>query len=764
MHSRLCRNRRPPSLLAYLLVWSLTISALALSPWSGTVGPWDAQAQGGESSSTSNSTPPQALDYGNWPAIHGDAGHSGAVGFDTPEQTSLPPARLAWQAQIATDPVVSNGLVVGSTFINQPVGLTAVSLLTGKEVWTAKLDEYIWSAPTFDGQGRLFVESIDPSSTQSSPFEATLRALDTVSGQTIWESPLNTVGGTPVVVGSTLLVHTPTSLEALAISNGDPLWSVNLGYVPQGLTPAASGELAVVRDGQMVRALHLANGTEAWNHTMADPMVTTELYLTVGAGLVLVRTEGSENLTALELANGERRWKVGVPGGAFLGRHPAVAPGAVYSTHIDGQGNASLLAMDIDDGQLLWRAPLAAANLAEAAPVATPMGILILGADGIVRVHDPLSGSITSEYDTGVPGVQATYSLSNLALASDRLLVTTPEGLLAFGTPFAPVTPQPSPSGDTQDEGDAISRITQRIADEGLLVMALLAGFFLGLIMSMMRSEKKVDRLKNRVLDLQERLRNYIHRSPEEEVISDAEEESHPDDPLDGEPYAPGEPLPDHVTRAVIVCGAGPLTPAEQEALPEAFIIAADGGANSLFRLGRKPHLLVGDFDSIHPEVLNWCRGAGVPEEQHPPDKDATDGELAIEAALKMGASEILLVGALGGRADHSYANMGLLELIGDKGAFGTIVGPDIDIFAVTPDLPLLQPTAAGRTVSLMPLSEKVVGIHSRGLKWPLVGTAMNRTRTLGVSNETTEDLLEVRVEAGTLLVGINRPAGATVS
>jgi len=730
------------------------------------VGLGDATAQGGEG--PSNTTTAQPVNYGNWPAIHGDAGHSGAVGFDTPEQTGLPSDRFAWQAQIATDPVVANGLVVGGTYINQPVGLTAVSLLTGKEVWTAQLDEYIWSAPTFDGQGRLFVETIDPASAQSTPFQATLWALDVINGQVIWKSQLNTVGGSPVVVGSTLLVHTPESLEALSISNGDPLWSVAMGYAPAGITPAASDKLVMVRDRDTVRALRLSDGSQAWNHTLAEPVVSTELFLTVGSGsgsgsgLVLVRTEGSENLTALDLSDGDQRWKVGVPGGAFLGRHPAIAPDSVISVHIDGQGNASLLSMDINDGHLLWRTPLAPGSLTEVAPVATPEGVLTLGADGIVRVFDLNTGNLTDFYDTEIAGVQATYSLSNIALASDRLLVTTPNGLVAFGTPFTDMNTGPSPSDDEEEEGDALSRITQQIADEGMVVIALVAGFFLGLIVSVMRSEKKIDRLKNKVLHLQERLRDYLHRTPEEEPHPD-EEADELDGPApahydDEAPLADDDPMPDHVTRAVIVCGAGALTQTEQDALSEAFIIAADGGANDLFRLGRKPHLLVGDLDSIHPEVLKWCRGLGVTEEKHPTDKDATDGELAIEAALKLGASEILMVGALGGRADHSYANMGLLELIGDKGAFGTIVGPDIDIFAVTPDLPLLQPTAPGRTVSLMPLSEKVMGIHSRGLKWPLVGTAMNRTRTLGVSNETTEDLLEVRVDGGTLLVGINRP------
>ena len=752
MHSRFCQSWRSNRLPAIILAWVLFIPILSLLPGSN-VGPGKVGAQGGEAA------PDQSVDYGNWANIHGDAGHSGAAGFTEPVQTALPEVQEAWRAQIATDPVAVNGLVIGGQSMDGPNGLRAVSLHTGEEVWTNELNGYMWTSPAFDRQGRVFVEVISPESVNSGSgqYDGTLWALEASTGQKLWKSKITTTGGTPVVDGSTILVYTTNSLEALSTINGESLWSVDLEFMYPGVPPAVSEGLAVVRDGEQVRALFLNNGTEAWNQTVSYPIWPVEFYITLGRGLVVTRTEGGENLTAFELNNGSQRWKVGSSGGIFISYHPAIGPDALYIQHLDSNSFPSLLALNLTDGWPKWNLPLDPQELTFVSPIITPVGLLNLESGGVVRVRDPATGNATSLFYITNAEDQNTLSRALLALVGDRLLVTTPEGLIAYGTPAATITP-PEPIRTDSEEGGFLSQMTSTMADEGGIFMALLAGFFLGIVFTRFRSSNRIAGLNNQVWQLGEKLKRALRRGPR------------PDDPApDGRDMgmaspptpeqAPVGPLPDHVSRAVIVCGAAPLTPAEQAVLPGAFVIAADSGANYLHQIGRAPDMLIGDFDSIRPEVLAWCRKLGVAEEQYPMAKDATDGELAVLAALDRGASEVMMVCALGGRADHSYANMGLLELIADKGAFGTIVGPDIDIYVVTPDQPLLQPTVTKRAVSLMPLSEQVVGIYSRGLRWPLSGSAMHRTRTLGISNETTEELIEVRVTGGTLLVGINRPA-----
>ena len=91
-------------------------------------------------------------------------------------------------------------------------------------------------------------------------------------------------------------------------------------------------------------------------------------------------------------------------------------------------------------------------------------------------------------------------------------------------------------------------------------------------------------------------------------------------------------------------------------------VIAADGGAATLERIGRRPDRLVGDLDSVDASLVARLTDAGVPIDRHPTDKDATDTELALQDAVTGGATEIVLLGALGGdRLDHELANLLLL-------------------------------------------------------------------------------------------------------
>src|SRR5512144_1087802 len=93
-------------------------------------------------------------------------------------------------------------------------------------------------------------------------------------------------------------------------------------------------------------------------------------------------------------------------------------------------------------------------------------------------------------------------------------------------------------------------------------------------------------------------------------------------------------------------------------------VIAADGGARHAATLGVTIDVWVGDGDSVDPATLVALAGRGVPIERSRQDKDESDTELAVLAALRRGADGVVIVGALGGtRIDHSLANIGLLAL-----------------------------------------------------------------------------------------------------
>ncbi|HEY6607734.1 MAG TPA: thiamine diphosphokinase, partial [Candidatus Limnocylindria bacterium] len=113
----------------------------------------------------------------------------------------------------------------------------------------------------------------------------------------------------------------------------------------------------------------------------------------------------------------------------------------------------------------------------------------------------------------------------------------------------------------------------------------------------------------------------------------------------------------------VVIVAAGDLAQADVGWLDDAdMVVAADGGGRALDELGRRPDVVIGDLDSIEPELVDRLGAAGARVERHPADKDASDTELAVLHALDAGADQIVLLGAVGGdRLDHELANVLLL-------------------------------------------------------------------------------------------------------
>jgi thiamine pyrophosphokinase len=185
---------------------------------------------------------------------------------------------------------------------------------------------------------------------------------------------------------------------------------------------------------------------------------------------------------------------------------------------------------------------------------------------------------------------------------------------------------------------------------------------------------------------------------------------------------------------------------------PDDYLIAADGGARHCAALGILPAVLVGDLDSITPELLAEYEQAGVAIERHPPRKDETDLELAVRRAVADGATEILLLGALGGRLDQTLANLLLPArqewtvpiLLADGRQLARVVrgGESVTIRG-----------AEGDTVSVVPMSAEVTGITYTGLGYPLVDATLRLGSTQGVSNRMAGESATIRIASGILLV-----------
>jgi thiamine pyrophosphokinase len=185
--------------------------------------------------------------------------------------------------------------------------------------------------------------------------------------------------------------------------------------------------------------------------------------------------------------------------------------------------------------------------------------------------------------------------------------------------------------------------------------------------------------------------------------------------------------------------------------LCEPFVVAADRGAATAFAFGYTPDVVVGDLDSIDASTLAELSRRGVPIEKHPRDKDATDGQLAVERALDVGPSALWLLGFLGGpRLDQALANVLLLARVE---LAATLLDERNELVLLRPGRQHTWRAEPGEVVSLMPLGEDVHGVRTLGLRWPLDGDRLVVGETRGVSNEAVSDEVGVSVERGLLLV-----------
>lgn len=190
----------------------------------------------------------------------------------------------------------------------------------------------------------------------------------------------------------------------------------------------------------------------------------------------------------------------------------------------------------------------------------------------------------------------------------------------------------------------------------------------------------------------------------------------------------------------------------EKRLQPDDYLICADGGSRHCAALDLRPHVVVGDLDSAEQALLDAWRAAGTAIEGHPPAKDQTDLELALERAVADGADEILLLGALGGRLDQTLANLLIPAQrpwpvsirVADGGQVAELMrGGD----TVTLD------GAVGSTVSIIPLSARVTGITYRGMRYPLEKATLALGSTRGISNEIAEPDAAISIDEGILLV-----------
>ena len=180
----------------------------------------------------------------------------------------------------------------------------------------------------------------------------------------------------------------------------------------------------------------------------------------------------------------------------------------------------------------------------------------------------------------------------------------------------------------------------------------------------------------------------------------------------------------------------------------EDLVIAADSGWNNAKALGATPALLLGDFDSLGKQNLP----DGPEIYQVPAEKDLTDTQLAVEMALSRGATELVIVGGLSGRLDHTLSNLAILEHLNEK-KIPAIITDGQNRARFVRNSGALLPRGTFKYLSLIAADETVKGVSVKGCKYPLENAKLKKTYQYAVSNEIEGNCALVEVKKGGLYI-----------
>jgi thiamine pyrophosphokinase len=190
---------------------------------------------------------------------------------------------------------------------------------------------------------------------------------------------------------------------------------------------------------------------------------------------------------------------------------------------------------------------------------------------------------------------------------------------------------------------------------------------------------------------------------------------------------------------------------------PGDFIICADGGTRHALALGLDPGLVIGDFDSLGIDESEKAERAGAQIVRYPHEKDETDLELALNHALELEPTSIVIIAALGDRLDQTLGNIALLS---DK----RLAALDARLDDGLEEAFFCRAKTefhgkAGDIVSLIPWGGPVMDVRTKGLKWPLKNESLYPEKTRGISNELLGNSAFISLSSGLLLIVHRRVA-----
>ena len=180
-------------------------------------------------------------------------------------------------------------------------------------------------------------------------------------------------------------------------------------------------------------------------------------------------------------------------------------------------------------------------------------------------------------------------------------------------------------------------------------------------------------------------------------------------------------------------------------------VICADGGANAAYRHRILPHYIIGDMDSIEPEVLEYYRGKKTILKVYPVNKDFTDTQLAINLAETLHINELIMLGTLGKRMDHSISNLYSSIRAVERGVCIQHITAEMSVYIIKDQLHLKG--KIDEIVSIFSLTAEAHGVTTAGLQYPLQEASLRLDEPYAVSNCLTATTASISVQTGILAV-----------
>ncbi len=184
------------------------------------------------------------------------------------------------------------------------------------------------------------------------------------------------------------------------------------------------------------------------------------------------------------------------------------------------------------------------------------------------------------------------------------------------------------------------------------------------------------------------------------------------------------------------------------------WIIGVDRGVEFLYKHKIMPSYIVGDFDSLPEEIVNYYKNeTKVPVREYNPVKDASDTEIAIRLGMTLGCSKLIILGATGGRIDHLWANVQTLMIPFKAGVEAVIQDSQNRIRLIGGETHLKKSDAYGKYFSVFPLGADVHEFSITGAKYPLHEHTLTPYDSLCVSNQIEDEEAVIDFTTGTVIL-----------